>query len=249
MKSLTKKDLLILLDLITDALNCRDEDSFKGLVSRLHSLFEFEVAFCGYAKVSDVLTNDDAHGSVININFPQAFLERYLSKNYHLIDSVAQAYFKTLEIQNWRDAEDRYPEHAGNIVTQEARDFGLMDGMTYGSVFPSSGYATSLSFSGKHIDNEERTRIILKYAVPHLSQVLQRILHSSLNTDKPSLTPTELEVLKWLKEGKSSWEISKILHRSERTINFHVANIIKKLNAMNRTHAVAIAIENKLLDL
>ncbi len=249
MKNLTKKDLLILLDLITDALNCRDEDSFKILIFRLQTLFEFESSFCGYAKVADVLTNENAHGSVININFPPAFLERYLSKNYHLIDSVAQAYFQTLEIQNWRNAEDRYPEHAGNIVTQEARDFGLLDGMTYGSIFPSSGYATSLSFAGKHIANEDRTRTILKYAIPHLSQALQRILHSSLNTKNSSLTPTEIEVLKWLKEGKSSWEISKILHKSERTINFHAANIIKKLDAMNRTHAVAIALQRKIIEL
>jgi len=38
-----------------------------------------------------------------------------------------------------------------------------------------------------------------------------------------------------------------ILNRSERVINFHINNILKKLDAVNRTHAVAIALENNLL--
>ena len=57
------------------------------------------------------------------------------------------------------------------------------------------------------------------------------------------LSKREKEILKWLKKGKSSWEISVILSISERTVNFHVGNIMQKLNAVSRTHAVAISIE------
>jgi DNA-binding CsgD family transcriptional regulator len=55
--------------------------------------------------------------------------------------------------------------------------------------------------------------------------------------------------LNWLKEGKTSWEISVILNKSERVVNFHINNVLKKLNAMNRTHAVVMAIKNNLIDL
>jgi DNA-binding CsgD family transcriptional regulator len=57
------------------------------------------------------------------------------------------------------------------------------------------------------------------------------------------ISKREKEILKWLKKGKSSWEISVILNISERTVNFHVGNIMQKLNAVSRTHAVAIYIE------
>jgi DNA-binding NarL/FixJ family response regulator len=57
------------------------------------------------------------------------------------------------------------------------------------------------------------------------------------------LSRRESEVLNWLKTGKTSWDISVILGISERTVNFHVRNIIQKLNAVSRIHAVAVAAE------
>lgn len=62
------------------------------------------------------------------------------------------------------------------------------------------------------------------------------------------LSQREKEILFWLAEGKSNWDVSVILGISERTIRFHIKNVMKKLNAVNRTHAVAIAICEKLID-
>jgi DNA-binding CsgD family transcriptional regulator len=62
------------------------------------------------------------------------------------------------------------------------------------------------------------------------------------------LSKREIEVLSWLKEGKTSWEIARILRISERTVNFHVGNILKKLDANNRTHAVALAVTGQFID-
>ena len=50
-----------------------------------------------------------------------------------------------------------------------------------------------------------------------------------------------------MKAGKTNWEISVILNISERTVKFHVQNIERKLNAVNKTHAVAIALDQNLL--
>jgi LuxR family quorum sensing-dependent transcriptional regulator len=61
------------------------------------------------------------------------------------------------------------------------------------------------------------------------------------------LSKREEEVLTWSKRGKSSWEISAILNISERTVNFHVNNIMQKLNVVSRIQAVAVAIERGLI--
>ena len=66
---------------------------------------------------------------------------------------------------------------------------------------------------------------------------------------KYSLTPREIEVLNWLKDGKTSWEISKILNISERCTNFHADNIKCKLGTVNRTQGVAIAVGEILIAL
>ncbi len=56
------------------------------------------------------------------------------------------------------------------------------------------------------------------------------------------LSPRELTVLLWMKEGKTNWEIAQILGLSERTIRFHVGSIFEKLDVTSRTQAVARAL-------
>ncbi len=56
------------------------------------------------------------------------------------------------------------------------------------------------------------------------------------------LSERECEVLRWAAVGKTSCEIGMILGVTERTINFHVASAISKLNASNKTHAAVKAL-------
>jgi DNA-binding CsgD family transcriptional regulator len=72
---------------------------------------------------------------------------------------------------------------------------------------------------------------------------------ASPDKGKSLLTPKQVEILKWIAQGKSSWDISMILGISERTVKFHVGNILQKLNAVTRTQAVAIALEQGLVEI
>ncbi|HEX7635622.1 MAG TPA: autoinducer binding domain-containing protein, partial [Noviherbaspirillum sp.] len=55
------------------------------------------------------------------------------------------------------------------------------------------------------------------------------------------ITMREKEVLRWTAEGKTAYEISKILAVSERTVNFHVNNVVAKLGTSNKTQAAVKA--------
>ena len=66
--------------------------------------------------------------------------------------------------------------------------------------------------------------------------------------NKTMLTPRETEVLGWVAHGKSAREIGKILGIAKRTVDKHVASIIYKLGARNRTQAVALAVREHLLE-
>jgi len=59
------------------------------------------------------------------------------------------------------------------------------------------------------------------------------------------LTPRELSVIGLLREGKPNKVIAARLDMQENTVKVHVRNILKKLNAANRTHAAFVA--NRLL--
>ena len=82
-------------------------------------------------------------------------------------------------------------------------------------------------------------------------EILVNINEALQNRDvsNETLSVREKEVVRWIKKGKSSWEIGAILGISERTVNFHVNNIKQKLNVISRTQAVAIAIEQGLINM
>lgn len=52
-----------------------------------------------------------------------------------------------------------------------------------------------------------------------------------------SLTDRELEALTWVARGKSSIDIAVLMNVSERTVNFHVNNVIRKLGVATRVQA------------
>lgn len=61
------------------------------------------------------------------------------------------------------------------------------------------------------------------------------------------LSSRERECLRWVSMGKTAWETASILGLSQRTIEFHLKNAIRKLDAANKIHAAALAIRLDLL--
>jgi LuxR family transcriptional regulator len=65
---------------------------------------------------------------------------------------------------------------------------------------------------------------------------------------KPSLSARELECLKWTRDSKTAWEVGVILGISERTVNAHISNAMRKLHCFNKHQAVLKAIDLGLLN-
>jgi DNA-binding CsgD family transcriptional regulator len=53
-----------------------------------------------------------------------------------------------------------------------------------------------------------------------------------------SLTARQVEILTWVQEGKSAWEIGKILNISGRSVDGHLRRIYAKLDVRTRLQAV-----------
>jgi DNA-binding NarL/FixJ family response regulator len=61
------------------------------------------------------------------------------------------------------------------------------------------------------------------------------------------LTSRELDVLRLIRDGFRNKQIADKLNIAETTVNFHIKNLVGKLGANDRAHAVAIAIRRGLL--
>jgi DNA-binding NarL/FixJ family response regulator len=63
------------------------------------------------------------------------------------------------------------------------------------------------------------------------------------------LTNRELEVLRLIRDGYRNKQIADQLTIAETTVNFHIKNLVDKLGANDRTHAVTIAVRRGLLQI
>jgi DNA-binding NarL/FixJ family response regulator len=63
------------------------------------------------------------------------------------------------------------------------------------------------------------------------------------------LTTRELEVLRLIRDGRRNKQIADQLAIAETTVNFHIKNLVDKLGANDRTHAVTIALRRGLLQI
>jgi DNA-binding NarL/FixJ family response regulator len=63
------------------------------------------------------------------------------------------------------------------------------------------------------------------------------------------LTPREIDVLRLIATGNANKEIAGQLSIGEETVKSHITNILEKLGANDRTHAVTLAVKRGIIEL
>lgn len=82
----------------------------------------------------------------------------------------------------------------------------------------------------------------------HAQEASARVMvPAGLRQEAPSLTPRELETLRWTMEGKTAWEVANVLGISERTAVLHANNAMHKLGCVNKHQAVLKALRLGLI--
>jgi DNA-binding NarL/FixJ family response regulator len=121
---------------------------------------------------------------------------------------------------------------------QEAYIFGLLDAGAAGYVLKDEALETIV----QAVQTVARGEPWLSPRV--MAKVIAR---SAGRTDQEGLTEREMEVLSLMAKGLNNPQIGEALSIAERTVRFHVENILSKLKAANRMEAVMIAIQRGLV--
>ena len=79
--------------------------------------------------------------------------------------------------------------------------------------------------------------------------VATRLVHQVSKPAQKTLSTRELEVLTLVAQGASNKEIARALYLSEATVKSHLLHLFSKLEVSDRTAAVTVALERKLLRL
>ncbi len=236
---LSGADAISLLEIIHRCLSLNTEEDFIDLFPKIQGLFPFDfaAALLGF--------HEDGKGPVIlhgvNISFPEEWRNEYFSKNYHHTSALSKQNFATYRPQYMTNTWKKHRQR--DEIISLCLDFGIREGYAHGSRPLARGQNGSMfCFSGSSMERDIRTEAILEIIVPHLHLAFSNIFSNRGPDDnKVVLSAREKEVLNWLKQGKSSWDIAVILAISESTVNYHIYNIMGKLDVSNRPQAVAVA--------
>lgn len=133
-------------------------------------------------------------------------------------------------------------------------DYELENILAHGLISSDGDMKSYFYFSGVTENFSDRLLCILEELLPVLDSTLIRIVtrkvdQSSIKTvEKAKLGVREIQIIKLIKVGKTNQVIADELFISPLTVKNHVQNILKKLNARTRGHAVARAIDLGILN-
>lgn len=176
-------------------------------------------------------------------SWPEGWRKRYFEQDYLRVDPVANHGKRTTEPFLWSEASWRSDETMAAVVMGEATEFGLDQGFCV-PIHHMSGRGGGVSFGAKRLDLSQEAKAALHLVSMYAYQrtdTLVRAASSAPVRKSPRLSPREVECLKWTAAGKTSWEASEILQTSQRTVEFHLRNAARKLDAVNRAQCVAEA--------
>lgn len=134
------------------------------------------------------------------------------------------------------------PHAAARTVGPNGYDFG--DVLAHGPREVKGEFGSFFVFVRMARPAGPRETYLLDLLMPHLHMALYRMLDEEgiARTDKPPakgpLSQREIQVLQWVKNGKTNDDIAKILSISTPTVKNHVQKILRKLNVSNRAQAV-----------
>lgn len=185
--------------------------------------------------------------------FNASWRRQYMENGFHKIDPIIN------KAQNYQQA------HIWSSVSLSGSDRFLNCAKAHGIRY---GYSMSLPINDQYIGvlsvarkedifvSQKESMNIIGMITVYLHKLNNQFLMDFNNklidkignlTPPAILTARERECLVWLAEGKTSWEISRILSISERTAVFHINNCMTKLGAKNRVQVIMKAMRANII--
>lgn len=181
-----------------------------------------------------------------------AWEQRYMEKGYARSDAVLKALITDIEPVYWSDVTGRRPlETDEQRVFDEAAEHGLTEGFAT-PIRLVDGSLSAVLLIGSDVDaRDPDTRTAAHFLSLHYGTLAQKIRRAqALRLAPPlSLSPRQLECLKWVRHGKSSSDIGDLLGLSGRTVDHYLADACARLGVRTRHQAVIEAALRGLFEL
>jgi LuxR family quorum-sensing system transcriptional regulator CciR len=207
-------------------------------------------AYCALTQHERYVTGDNP-APAIALNYPTSWTDYYFEHDYQAKDPVVLRAPTLDRPFLWDSIGEELPLTQGQAtMMEEAREARLRDGVGV-PLHGAQGNVCLLTFAagdGHPDPAAELNKLALLSAQFHA--VYSEIGRTKIAKGKvPFLTDRELECLRWIAVGKTSWDIGVILGISESAVKFRVKRTFQKLGTNNRIMAVVKAIRRGLIGL
>lgn len=227
---------------LTKLIDSRRETEWRDLLFALARDLGFDFVLYGTveSKLSSFAT------PFLHSNYSKKWRSIYDANKLYYVDPVVLHCLNSRVPIVW-DQESFKADNECELYEQ-ASGFGIRAGITFPIHGPNGEFGL-ISFAAD-VRPGKKFNAHLQHCRAYLSLVRDYAFESSFKYTSareslktwPRLSKHELEVIKWVMAGKSSWEIAQIIHRAEATVNFHIGQIFRKFNVNTRQQAVIKAI-------
>ncbi|MBO6756900.1 MAG: autoinducer binding domain-containing protein [Roseibium sp.] len=174
---------------------------------------------------------------------------RYIEQDYALDDPVVARGQHSYAPFYWSESLiGANVTQRGRMILDEAKSFNMSDGI-FIPVYGPDGFEGTLAFGGERRDlapaDFKALHLAGIYAYNHVFDLFAE--QNAPVRKEVLLTNRETECLKWSAAGKTSSDISELLGISRHTADWYLKEATRKLGALNRTHAVALAFRKGLI--
>lgn len=200
----------------------------------------------------------------------ETWIDAYIANDFVRVDPCVARVRRTNLPFVWADVmvrtPRRGPKSGAQRLIEAATDFGYTEGLVIPCHFRDlRGRDRSASSVFFWSDPVQRFEFLLSEKRRELHLLMIYFIQTCLNVRDRELAPTgaantldapispvtdrERDVLSWAARGKTTAEIADILGLATDTVEAHFKNILRKLQARNRTQAVAKALVMGLIDI
>ena len=181
----------------------------------------------------------DCDNVAVHSNYPPGGMVRYMSERCGTIDTSISLAYERFTTVDWAEARAA----GGRRLWAEAADRGLRFGLAHPAWDRMGTFGLlSVARESDPIGPTEIESIATKLAwIGSLSHAKLCALASGGPDKNVPLSNKELQVLQWTAVGKTASEVAAITGVTTRTVNFHIGNILAKLNATNKIQAAVRA--------
>jgi LuxR family transcriptional regulator, quorum-sensing system regulator BjaR1 len=226
-------------------------DDFDRLDSPEQVLTRFSTALSAFGYSAFLVTGvpeppQRLEPYILLNGWPRGWSDHYVKSNYYKDDPVAAWARRSINPFEWSEVPyDRVRSPRAAEVMDVAYDFGLKQGFLV-PIIRGNGHHACFTMAGERPNLEPRAKRAIHLASMYAHARCASLLGLTERTERGPriLSGRERDVLLWVAEGKSSWEIGRIIGVAERTVVHHVDNAMRKLDAVNRTHAVMKAMRS-----